>query len=42
MDILRITHGTTTPFMKELSFELEEARAEVSYKLSRKEDDEGF
>ncbi|XP_031096589.1 histone-lysine N-methyltransferase ASHR1 isoform X2 [Ipomoea triloba] len=42
MDILRITHGTTTPFMKELSFELEEARAELSYKLSRKEDDEGF
>nr|GLL44340.1 histone-lysine N-methyltransferase ASHR1 [Ipomoea trifida] len=42
MDILRITHGTSTPFMKELSFELEEARAELSYKLSRKEDDEGF
>ncbi|CAH9071660.1 unnamed protein product [Cuscuta epithymum] len=35
MDILRITHGTNTPFMKELSFKLDEARAEVSFKLSR-------
>ncbi|XP_019182367.1 PREDICTED: histone-lysine N-methyltransferase ASHR1 [Ipomoea nil] len=43
MDILRITHGTKSSFMKELSFKLEEARAEVSYKLStRKEDGEGF
>ncbi|RRT61535.1 hypothetical protein B296_00006339 [Ensete ventricosum] len=33
-DILRITHGTRTPFMKELLHKLEEARAEVSYKLS--------
>lgn len=34
VDILRITHGTNTPFMKELFGKLEEARAEVSYKLS--------
>ncbi|KAG9136481.1 hypothetical protein Leryth_018966 [Lithospermum erythrorhizon] len=34
VDILRITHGTSTPFMKELLAKLEEARAEVSYKLS--------
>ncbi|RWW47364.1 hypothetical protein BHE74_00046677, partial [Ensete ventricosum] len=33
-DVLRITHGTRTPFMKELLHKLEEARAEVSYKLS--------
>ncbi|CAD5180688.1 unnamed protein product [Musa acuminata subsp. malaccensis] len=33
-DILRITHGTRTPFMKELLHKLEEAHAEVSYKLS--------
>ncbi|CAL9223388.1 unnamed protein product [Arabidopsis halleri] len=32
-DILRISHGTSTPFMKELSAKLEEARAEASYKL---------
>ncbi|XP_077213980.1 SET domain group 37 isoform X2 [Tasmannia lanceolata] len=31
MDILRITHGTSTPFMKELLNKLEEARAEASY-----------
>ncbi|CAA0364667.1 unnamed protein product [Arabidopsis thaliana] len=31
-DILRISHGTSTPFMKELSAKLEEARAEASYK----------
>nr|XP_010926450.1 histone-lysine N-methyltransferase ASHR1 isoform X1 [Elaeis guineensis] len=34
MDVLRITHGTSTPFMRDLSRQLEEARAEVSYKLS--------
>ncbi|CAH8262559.1 unnamed protein product [Arabidopsis lyrata] len=33
-DILRISHGTSTPFMKELSAKLEEARAEASYKLA--------
>ncbi|XP_061357937.1 histone-lysine N-methyltransferase ASHR1 [Gastrolobium bilobum] len=38
VDILRITHGTNTPFMKELLMKLEEARAEASsYKLSSKE-----
>ncbi|KAI4307314.1 hypothetical protein L6164_030517 [Bauhinia variegata] len=31
VDVLRITHGTNTPFMKELLMKLEEARAEVSY-----------
>ncbi|KAJ4700614.1 histone-lysine N-methyltransferase ASHR1-like [Melia azedarach] len=35
-DILRITHGTNSPFMKELIIKLEEARAEASYKLSTK------
>ncbi|KAK2442276.1 Histone-lysine N-methyltransferase ashr1 [Trifolium repens] len=34
VDILRITHGTNTPFVKELLMMLEEARAEASYKLS--------
>ncbi|WOK97698.1 histone-lysine N-methyltransferase ASHR1 [Canna indica] len=33
-DILRITHGTRTPFMKELLSKLEEARAEAAYKHS--------
>ncbi|CAL4935494.1 unnamed protein product [Urochloa decumbens] len=33
-DILGITHGTKSPFMKELFGKLEEARAEVSLKLS--------
>ena len=33
-DILRVTHGTSTPFMKELLSKLEEARAEASYKQS--------
>uniref|UniRef100_A0A2C9U173 SET domain-containing protein n=1 Tax=Manihot esculenta TaxID=3983 RepID=A0A2C9U173_MANES len=37
-DILRITHGTNTPFVKELMMKLEEARAEASYKLSSKDD----
>lgn len=32
-DILRISHGTSTPFMKDLSEKLDEARAEASYKL---------
>ncbi|XP_065880933.1 histone-lysine N-methyltransferase ASHR1 isoform X2 [Euphorbia lathyris] len=39
LDILRITHGTKTPFMKELMMKLEEARAEASYKLLSKDDD---
>ncbi|XP_010467589.1 PREDICTED: histone-lysine N-methyltransferase ASHR1 [Camelina sativa] len=30
-DVLRISHGTSTAFMKELSAKLEEARAEASY-----------
>uniref|UniRef100_A0A803L098 Histone-lysine N-methyltransferase ASHR1 n=1 Tax=Chenopodium quinoa TaxID=63459 RepID=A0A803L098_CHEQI len=33
LDILRLTHGTNTPFMKELLYKLEEARAEASFKL---------
>ncbi|KAL2339833.1 hypothetical protein Fmac_007773 [Flemingia macrophylla] len=37
MDILRITHGTNTIFMKELLMKLDEARAEASYKLSSRE-----
>ncbi|CAB4266994.1 unnamed protein product [Prunus armeniaca] len=37
VDILRITHGTSTPFMKDLFVRLEEARAEASYKFSSKE-----
>ncbi|GMN39708.1 hypothetical protein TIFTF001_008947 [Ficus carica] len=39
VDILRITHGTTSPFMKELFLKLDEARAEASYKLSSKQDE---
>ncbi|KDP32756.1 hypothetical protein JCGZ_12048 [Jatropha curcas] len=39
VDILRITHGTNSPFMKELIMKLEEARAEASYKLSSKDDE---
>ncbi|KAE8077407.1 hypothetical protein FH972_015974 [Carpinus fangiana] len=38
VDILRVTHGTNTPFMKELVLKLEEARAEASYKLSSKDE----
>lgn len=34
VDILRNTHGTSTPFMKDLLAKLEEAHAEASYKLS--------
>lgn len=33
-DVLQITHGTKSQFMKELFGRLEEARAEVSFKLS--------
>lgn len=33
-DVLQITHGTKSQFMKELFGKLEEARAEVSFKLS--------
>ncbi|XP_038718397.1 histone-lysine N-methyltransferase ASHR1 isoform X2 [Tripterygium wilfordii] len=40
VDILRKTHGTNTPFMKELFVKLEEARAEASYKLSSTDKDE--
>nr|GEW80082.1 histone-lysine N-methyltransferase ASHR1 isoform X1 [Tanacetum cinerariifolium] len=38
LDVLRITHGTATPFMKDLIAKLEEARAEASYKLSSIDD----
>ncbi|XP_078155375.1 SET domain group 37 isoform X2 [Carex rostrata] len=38
-DILRITHGTSSHFMKELVANIEEARAEVSYKHSSRERD---
>ncbi|XP_076910184.1 histone-lysine N-methyltransferase ASHR1-like [Bidens hawaiensis] len=38
VDVLRITHGTTSPFMKDLFGKLEEARAEASYKLSSMDD----
>lgn len=38
-DILRITHGTNSSFMKELLLKLEEARAEASYKLSSTDDE---
>ncbi|PNY04645.1 histone-lysine N-methyltransferase ASHR1-like protein [Trifolium pratense] len=38
VDILRITHGTNTPFVKELLMMLEEARAEALYKLSSNEE----
>lgn len=37
-EVLRITHGTYTTFMKELFVKLEEARAELSYKISSKEE----
>ncbi|KAH6799925.1 SET domain group 37 [Perilla frutescens var. hirtella] len=33
LDILRVTHGTKTPFMMELASKLEEARAEALYML---------
>lgn len=38
VDILRNTHGTSTPFMKDLLAKLEEAHAEASYKLSSTDD----
>lgn len=38
VDILRITHGTNTPFMKDLLMKLEEAHAEASYKLAPKDE----
>ncbi|KDO80750.1 hypothetical protein CISIN_1g011626mg [Citrus sinensis] len=38
VEILRITHGTNSPFMKELILKLEEAQAEASYKLSSKDE----
>ncbi|KAK0576617.1 hypothetical protein LWI29_020596 [Acer saccharum] len=38
VDILRITHGTSSLFMKELLMKLEEAHAEASYKLSSIDD----
>ncbi|MED6128328.1 Histone-lysine N-methyltransferase ashr1, partial [Stylosanthes scabra] len=37
VDILKITHGTNTHFVKELLMKLDEARAEASYKSSTKE-----
>ncbi|KAL2503527.1 Histone-lysine N-methyltransferase ASHR1 [Abeliophyllum distichum] len=39
LDVLRITHGTKTPFMMELLSKLEEARAEASYKRSSLNED---
>ncbi|XP_057975004.1 histone-lysine N-methyltransferase ASHR1 isoform X1 [Malania oleifera] len=38
VDILRVTHGTNTHFVKELLIKLEEARAEVGYSLSLKDE----
>ncbi|XVF36853.1 hypothetical protein REPUB_Repub19eG0094200 [Reevesia pubescens] len=38
VDILPISHGTNTAFMKELLMKLEEAHAEASFKLSSRED----
>lgn len=38
VDILRITHGTNSPFMKELMTKMDEARAEASYNLSSKDE----
>ncbi|XP_071701990.1 histone-lysine N-methyltransferase ASHR1-like isoform X2 [Rutidosis leptorrhynchoides] len=38
VDILGITHGTNSRFMKDLIGKLEEARAEASYKLSSMDD----
>ncbi|XP_022880187.1 histone-lysine N-methyltransferase ASHR1 isoform X2 [Olea europaea var. sylvestris] len=38
-NVLRITHGTKTPFMMELLSKLDEARAEVSYKRSSQNED---
>ncbi|KAJ9567016.1 hypothetical protein OSB04_002982 [Centaurea solstitialis] len=38
VDVLCITHGTSSPFMKDLIIKLEEARAEASFKLSSMND----
>ncbi|KAF7829866.1 histone-lysine N-methyltransferase ASHR1 [Senna tora] len=38
VDVLRITHGTNTAFMKDLLMKLEEARAEASYQQSSKDE----
>ncbi|KAK9993553.1 hypothetical protein SO802_023256 [Lithocarpus litseifolius] len=38
MDILRVTHSTNTPFMRDLLMKLEEAHAEASHKLSCKDE----
>ncbi|KAK4751774.1 hypothetical protein SAY87_020572 [Trapa incisa] len=38
VDILQVTHGTCTPFVKELTPKLEEARAEESYKLAQEDE----
>ncbi|KAL9245528.1 hypothetical protein vseg_019171 [Gypsophila vaccaria] len=39
VDILRVTHGTNTPFMKELLIKLDEARAEARFKLEPVDED---
>ncbi|XP_074279508.1 histone-lysine N-methyltransferase ASHR1 [Silene latifolia] len=39
LDTLRVTHGTSTPFMKELLAKLDEARAEARFKLQPISDD---
>lgn len=39
LDILRVTHGTNTPFIKELIVKLEEARAEASFKHNSLDED---
>ncbi|KAK9713829.1 hypothetical protein RND81_06G054100 [Saponaria officinalis] len=38
-DILRVTHGTNAPFMKELLAKLDEARAEARFKLQPVDED---
>ncbi|XP_048332522.2 histone-lysine N-methyltransferase ASHR1 isoform X2 [Ziziphus jujuba] len=38
VDVLRLTHGTNTSFMKDLLLKLDEARAEASYKLSSQDE----
>ena len=40
LDILRLTYGTNTPFMKEKLVKLEEARAEAFYKLRVADEDD--
>ncbi|KAH9605634.1 hypothetical protein KSS87_003039 [Heliosperma pusillum] len=39
LDTLRVTHGTSTPFMKELLAKLDEARAEARFKLQHINED---